>query len=66
MLQLVVAEAGKQSLVELHFARSLPHHHRVSHAGLAEGGAAEELHVMQVERHFRSIVVAFLFQLSLQ
>jgi hypothetical protein len=46
--QLVVAEADQKHLVELQFARSLPHHHRVSHAGLIGGGNAEELHVMQV------------------
>ena len=48
LLQLVVAEADQKRLIELQFARSLPHHHRVSHAGLVGGGNAEELHVMQV------------------
>ena len=51
-MQLLVAESGqRQHLVELQFARSLTHHHRVSssHAGAAaEGGPGEELHVMQV------------------
>ena len=54
-LQLLVAESGqRQHLVELQFARSLTHHHRVSssHAGAAaEGGPGAELHVMQVSGH---------------
>ena len=56
-MQLLVAESGqRQHLVELQFARSLTHHHRVSssHAGAAaEGGPGEELHVMQVKGHAR-------------
>lgn len=51
-LQLLVAEAGQQQqLVELQFARSLPNHHRVAHAGVGAAGAQgaqEEMHVMLV------------------
>jgi hypothetical protein len=52
MVQLLIAELGCQHLVELQFARSLSHHHRVAHAGVmpdtAGGNHGEELHVMQV------------------
>ncbi|KAG1677057.1 hypothetical protein FOA52_001227 [Chlamydomonas sp. UWO 241] len=56
--QLLVATAGcAGSLVELSFARSLPNHHRVAHAGTAVGGGgpAEELHVMQA--HDRLLII---------
>lgn len=47
-----MAEAGQQQqLVELQFARSLPNHHRVAHAGVGAAGAQgaqEEMHVMLV------------------
>jgi hypothetical protein len=52
IVQLLIAELGCQHLVELQFARSLSHHHRVAHAGVmpdtAGGNHGEELHVMQV------------------
>jgi hypothetical protein len=48
-------------LYELSLAKSLRHHHRVSHAVPAGGGTAglgvaqlgEELHVLQVRPHWR-------------
>jgi hypothetical protein len=58
--QLLIAELGCQHLVELQFARSLSHHHRVAHAGVmpdtAGGNHGEELHVMQA--HDRLLVIA--------
>ncbi|GAX78137.1 hypothetical protein CEUSTIGMA_g5579.t1 [Chlamydomonas eustigma] len=57
--QLLIAESGRQHLVELHFARSLSHHHRVAHAGvMTDTGEmpGEELHVMQA--HDRLLVIA--------